>query len=439
MQKITIIMPCLNVVSYFKECIDSVVNQTIFSELEVMVIDAGSTDGTLEIAAFYAGKYENIRLIISERKSYGYQVNLGILQAKTPYIAILETDDYVHREMYEILYREIEDNQVDYVKADYEMFYVCRNGKRIIWDMKISKDSSIYNETIDVTNNAFFYVQDFNVWKGIYRRDFLIDNKIFFNESKGAAYQDIGFGQKLHSCAKRALYISDLLYCYRVGRENASVNSGRGVVYSYEEFKQLLDTWDKQKLCLRGTYEAMISSFLGEFRLLSTFSDFSDEIITESISWFGMYIENALKNGILTEEAITTDLGIGVLEYFRRIQRNPKQEIETLIHDKNDQLHKFSELRFLKNPIYIFGAGYYGKNALRLLDSLNVKIESFLDNGSYENQTIAGYKVICPKDTFIDKNAKVIIANKNYKRNIKEQLLDMGLSEENLIEYKLFL
>ena len=92
----------------------------------------------------------------------------------------------------------------------------------------------------------------------------------------------------------------------------------------------------------------------------------------------------------------------------------------------------------MKNPVFIFGAGNYGKYALRLLDSLNVNICCFLDNGAKEDQTFAGYKVICPKDAVIDKDAIVIIANKNHKDIIKEQLFDMGISEENVVEYKFY-
>ena len=436
MKKITVIMPCLNVVQYFKECIDSVVAQTMFGDLEVLVIDAGSTDGTYEIAAHYAEKFENIRLFCSERKSYGYQVNLGIREANSKYIAILETDDYVHHEMYEILYKAAEKNQVDYVKADFRMFYACHNGKKVFWDIKISNEPSIYNKVLDVTDNAYLYVRDFSVWKGIYRRDFLIDNEILFNESKGAAYQDIGFGQKLHSCAKRALYIPDLLYCYRVGREQASVNSGRGIVYSCEEFKKLLKTWDKQKLCLKGTYEAMLSSFLGEFGLISSYEISNDKQILESIAWFGQIIENGIREGIVTEEDISSDLGEDHLEHFRRIQRNPQNEIEFSVQKKYERMKEFSGLRYEKNPVYIFGAGLYGKNALRMIDSLSVKIEAFFDNAAKEGQELAGFKVIKPDEAAIKNGAIVIIANKNHKDEIRNQLIEMGANKENLWEYK---
>ena len=78
--KVTIIMPSLNVADYIEECIKSAVFQTL-KEIEILCIDAGSTDGTLEILQRYADMDRRIRLINSDRRSYGYQVNLGIRQA----------------------------------------------------------------------------------------------------------------------------------------------------------------------------------------------------------------------------------------------------------------------------------------------------------------------------------------------------------------------
>ena len=101
---VSIIMPSLNVANYIEECLASAVNQTL-KEIEIICIDAGSTDGTAEIIERYAEKDKRIRLIKTEFKSYGAQVNLGIRLARGYYIAILETDDYVSCDMYENLYK----------------------------------------------------------------------------------------------------------------------------------------------------------------------------------------------------------------------------------------------------------------------------------------------------------------------------------------------
>ena len=74
---VSVILPSLNVARYIRECIDSVRNQTM-QQIEILCVDAGSTDGTLEILEKYVAVDARIRIINSDQKSYGHQVNLGI-------------------------------------------------------------------------------------------------------------------------------------------------------------------------------------------------------------------------------------------------------------------------------------------------------------------------------------------------------------------------
>ena len=96
--KVSIIMPSLNVANYISECMDSVINQTL-SDIEILCIDAGSTDGTLDILRDYESKDNRIKVIVSSMKSYGHQVNMGLDMAKGEYIGIVETDDYIESYM----------------------------------------------------------------------------------------------------------------------------------------------------------------------------------------------------------------------------------------------------------------------------------------------------------------------------------------------------
>ena len=103
MCKVSVILPSYNVGKYIRECLNSVVNQSL-QEIEIICIDAGSTDGTRDIILEFADRDERIRLIDSEKKSFGYQENLGIALAKGEYIGFVETDDYVRTDMCEVLY-----------------------------------------------------------------------------------------------------------------------------------------------------------------------------------------------------------------------------------------------------------------------------------------------------------------------------------------------
>ena len=195
--RVSVILPSLNVAKYIDECLRSVSDQTLH-EIEILCVDAGSTDGTLEIIKKYQSSDSRVQLIESERKSYGYQVNLGIEEAIGEYIAILETDDYVDTDMYETLYMLAEQTNCDYVKGNFRSYYTYQNGKRVFIPSDVLASSGEeYESIIDIQKCAKLIQHDTNVWSGIYKKDFLNKYNIRCNESRGAAFQDIGFLQKV--------------------------------------------------------------------------------------------------------------------------------------------------------------------------------------------------------------------------------------------------
>jgi len=102
MIKVSVLMPSLNVVRYIRECMESVISQTM-EEMEILCIDAGSTDGTLEILEEYVRKDRRVRLIKADKKSYGYQMNLGLKEALGEYtglIGFLRFDIHVQADLH---------------------------------------------------------------------------------------------------------------------------------------------------------------------------------------------------------------------------------------------------------------------------------------------------------------------------------------------------
>ena len=113
---ISVLIPSLNSEDYINRCLESVVNQTL-RNIEIICIDAGSTDKTLEILEDYAKKDSRIKIAISSKRSYGYQMNLGLNLANGQYIAIVESDDFIAEDMYEELYSLTNDGTIDVVKT----------------------------------------------------------------------------------------------------------------------------------------------------------------------------------------------------------------------------------------------------------------------------------------------------------------------------------
>lgn len=233
--KVSVILPSLNVGRYIRECVESVRNQTL-RDIEIICVDAGSTDGTLEILREYEQMDPRIKVIVSEKKSYGYQMNLGMSAAMGEYIGIVETDDYVPYEMYGELYEIAVKNDVDFVKADFYRFTGAKETLSKAY-YKLTSETSFYNKVIDIKHhqNAFYFVM--NTWSGIYKRDFLERNHIRHNETPGASFQDNGFWFQTFMYSRRAYFCDKPYYMNRRDNEGSSVFSKEKVYCICDEYQ----------------------------------------------------------------------------------------------------------------------------------------------------------------------------------------------------------
>lgn len=241
--KVSIILPSLNVIKYIRQCLESVVNQTL-KDIEIICVDAGSTDGTLEVIQEFAEKDSRIIVINSEKKSYGYQMNLGLDAASGEYLGIVETDDWVVPEMYQDLYQLCTELNLDFVKADFYRFTQNKDGSLNKFYNQLSKDLSYYNRIIEPAQEMETFHFIMNTWSGIYNIDFLRQWNIRHNETPGASYQDNGFWFQTFCRAQKAYFVNKPYYMNRRDNENSSVFS-KGKIYSmrdeYDYIRNIID------------------------------------------------------------------------------------------------------------------------------------------------------------------------------------------------------
>lgn len=278
MCKVSLVLPSLNVASYMEECLQSAINQEL-KEIEIICVDAGSTDGTLEIIRDYAERDNRIRVVLSDKKSYGYQMNLGMQYASGKYIGILETDDFVPKNMYGELYEIAEREQVEIVKADFYRFRT--EGDRIerIYN-RLDPSDSYYGKIINPAEYPQVFRFIMNTWSGIYKRSFLEANGIVHNETPGASYQDNGFWFKTFCCAKRVYFVDKPYYMNRRDNEASSVaNPGKvycmtaewAYIYDWlkadtERFKAFIGPYALRKYhSLLFTYQRIAPEYREEF------------------------------------------------------------------------------------------------------------------------------------------------------------------------------
>ena len=236
--KVSVIMPSLNVGEYIERCLDSVVNQSL-NEIEIISVDAMSTDGTTKIIERYAAIDNRIKIIKTEKKSYGIQMNLGLDGATGEYIAFLETDDFMTTYALEKMYFIAKEDNLEYIKGWTYSFFEEADGLRRVWDDdRISRTLPFGEGFFSPQEYPELLTMDFHVWNGIYKQSFL--KNVRFNETRGAAFQDIGFIVQCLTKAKRARYVDLPVYWYRRSNAASSVYNVSGLMYLADEYERIV-------------------------------------------------------------------------------------------------------------------------------------------------------------------------------------------------------
>ena len=248
MIKVSIVVPIYNVEKYLRQCLDSIVCQTL-RDIEIICVNDGSTDASLDIIMEYVSCDSRVRVINKANSGYGHSMNCGFDAAEGEYIGIVESDDYAEPDMFERLYNTAKENELDVCKSGFFYYYSVPEEKNIPAPVA---SHALANRVFCPTTHFRSLREEielFNIkptiWSAIYRRDFIRENGIRFNETPGASFQDTSFNFKVWALAKRAMLLEDCFLHYRQDNETSSINS-TGKVFcvcdEYAEIERFLDS-----------------------------------------------------------------------------------------------------------------------------------------------------------------------------------------------------
>ena len=291
--KVSILIPTYNVEQYMRICLDSAVNQTL-SEIEIIVINDGSKDNCLQIINEYAARDPRIKVIDKENGGYGMAMNRGYDIATGKYIGIIEPDDFVDLHMFEDLYNIAEENQLDFVKADFNRFMHDDYGNLVLLYNKIAKDDKNYNIVMKPSEYPESFKFIMNTWSGIYNHQFLLDHNIRHHETPGASFQDNGFWFQTMMYAERAMFCDRPYYFNRRDNPNSSVASREKVYCMNEEYtyiRNILKEHPELSPDLMGQLHAKkYRNYLFRYSVIA--QEYQEEYIQRMADEFRQAIEN---------------------------------------------------------------------------------------------------------------------------------------------------
>lgn len=209
--KVSIIVPVYNMEKYLRECLDSLVGQTL-DDYEIIVVNDGSKDGSWSIIEEYVYKYSNkVRAFTIENSGLGEARNYGISKARGDYLGFVDSDDTVHLNMFQKMYEAAIKNDADCVMSDYIAFW--ENGKR-------EYVTSVIGGNIDR-----FDILKYSAKYGVVNACTKLVKKELFDKIRfpKGFYEDLATIPILLSYAKNIYYEKDGLYNYR--QRNGSITS----------------------------------------------------------------------------------------------------------------------------------------------------------------------------------------------------------------------
>lgn len=208
MPKVSVIVPFYNVEGYIEKCLETLVNQTL-QDIEIILVNDGSKDRSVNIVKKFQSSYpEKIVYLEKENGGLSDARNYAIPHAKGEYIAFLDSDDYVEKDMYQKMYELAVKENSDMVECDFYWEYPDKTKKDI---GEIYHGSNEMIEKIRVV-----------AWNKLIKKEILEDTKIQF--PKGYRYEDVEFTYKLIPYIKNVSFLKEACIHY-IQREGSISNS----------------------------------------------------------------------------------------------------------------------------------------------------------------------------------------------------------------------
>lgn len=236
MSLVSIIIPVYNSEKWLERCIESLVTQT-YENIELIFVDDGSTDKSLEIIKHYQKSFDYIRLTSVSHSGQSVARNHGVSIANGQYVCFVDSDDYVTKDYCELLVTAIENTNADIAVAGMAMFY-----NDVYQNTLIAKEShtcnrnEFINKMLTLKDGAHIIVNK------LFKREVLINNKIDF--IAGYQYEDMVYAFETALYADSICFINKTIYNY-MRRDNSSFTSVDSkqvtdYIFAIEKVKTLL-------------------------------------------------------------------------------------------------------------------------------------------------------------------------------------------------------
>lgn len=231
MIKVSVVVPVYNVEKYLERCLETLVNQTL-EELEIIIVNDGSTDDSLKIIEKYVLEYPGkIHAFCKENGGLSDARNYGMRFCKGEYVGFIDADDYVEKEMFEELYKKAKDEKCDVVICDYIKEYI--SAQEVVKVCQYSSPKSMFIGGLAAA------------WNKIYRRELV--EKAGLQFPKGLIYEDTEFFCCLIPHIRRCGYVGMPFVHYVQRRDSIANSQGDKIAMIFSVFDNIISYYKRKE------------------------------------------------------------------------------------------------------------------------------------------------------------------------------------------------
>lgn len=267
--RVSVVVPVYNAQSTLIRCVNSIVNQTFKKYMEIILVDDGSTDDSGLLCDSFAETYDNVRVIHQQNAGMGAAYNNGIAAARGEYIGLVESDDVIDANMYEVMYNNAIQNDSDMVKCGLYNWWPDKGINHLPpWEDKILREVTAQDRAFTLSEHKILLCYHSSVWATLYRADFI--KQMRFSTEPDASYQDFFFMIKCLVSARRISAVYNNFYYWN------RCNPGASVSRNDEKLMRILDQaiMAKQYLIEQGRLDELFSEYYKQM-MFTTFIFFS--------------------------------------------------------------------------------------------------------------------------------------------------------------------
>lgn len=281
--KFSIIVAIYNIQAYIDDCVNSIISQS-YGNFELLLVNDGSTDGSLALLKEWASKDARIKVIDKPNGGLSSARNEGLKYASGDYVLFVDGDDWLAKDALLSAKDFVENHgDVDMLCFDYWAYYSDSDKKLISYEAATG-----VHKGVDFFRNSVFKL---TAWSKFYKRQFLSKIGLFFLE--GRLHEDLSYTIPLCFCSERIGYINSPLYFYRQNRQGSIMNkvSRRNVLdfshalcfdYYFLKERKLLNEYVSRWL-INGFYKACFTSETNFQTLYSCFKENKVDIVCKEM------------------------------------------------------------------------------------------------------------------------------------------------------------